>query len=530
MKSIKPAIFTSFKGYNLSCFFKDLMSGVLVAIIALPLSIALGIQSGATLQQGIITAFVAGFIISAFGGSAVQIGGPTAAFVSIIVGYINTEGIGILGVTMATIMAGVIMILLGIFRVGGLVKYIPYPIVIGFTSGIGVTLLVGQLADLTGIKTSGVNLFTNVPAFLESGFINKLADLGTNISTFSFASFAIGLLTLALLIILPKINKKIPSAFVAIVVTTCITCIIGIFDKNKYGIATIGSLYDVKAEFYIPNFAQVPQLNFAKLILPAIVIAFLGSVESLLSATVADNLTGKKHDSNAELIGEGLANITSGLVGGLPATGAIARTAANIQNGGTSPVAGMIHAVMLALMFFVLMPVVKFVPMASLAAVLIMVSYNMANFKLFAKLTRFTKTDLAILLVTFCLTIYKDLVYGVIGGLTITIIFMAKDIFVKNKIEVLEPPQEGEALKTKIIIPHRNLTFINYTKVIDHCVDNLDVYANIIIDFSHINRVDVSSLEKLKTCKKSLERKNKTLSFINANERINLHLARINEI
>lgn len=523
MKSIKPAIFTCFKGYNLSYFLKDLMSGILVAIIALPLSIALGIQSGATLQQGIITAFIAGFIISALGGSTVQIGGPTAAFVSIIVGYIAS--IGFLGLTMATIMAGCIMILLGVFRVGGLVKYIPYPIVIGFTSGIGVTLLVGQLADFTGIKlASGFSVFEGLPQIISSGFVDKLANLGTNIATFNLASFLIGILTLAFLIILPKINKKIPSAFVALIVTTVITVIIGLFNKDRFGISTIGSLYpNVKAEFFIPDFASIPKLNFAKLILPSIVIAFLGSVESLLSATVADNLTGKKHDSNAELIGEGLANIASGLVGGLPATGAIARTAANIQNGGTTPIAGIVHSLMLALMFFVLMPVVKFIPMASLGAILIMVSINMANFKLFAKLTTFNKKDLAILLVTFILTVYKDLVYGVCGGLVVTFMLMANDIFVKNKIEVKHIENENQN-KQKVITPHCNLTFLNYNKVINHCTDNLEEFAEIIIDCSNIKRADISSLEKLKTFKKSLENKNINMTFVGANEKLSLHI------
>lgn len=532
---MKPALWSSFKGYSLSRLGKDLTSGVLVAIIALPLSIALGIQSGATLQQGIITAIIAGFIISAFGGSKVQIGGPTAAFVTIIVGYIAS--IGLLGLHMATVMAGIIMICLGLFKVGGLVKYIPYPIVIGFTSGIGVTLLIGQLADFGGIGlTSGLNIFGSVPEFFQSEFVNKIANLGSNMPTINFATLGIGVLTLAIMIILPKINKKIPGAFIALIVATAVTAIIGACVQGSAGIATIGSMYpDVKAEFQLPDFASIGKLNFAKLIVPAITIAFLGSVESLLSATVADNLTNTKHNSNAELVGEGLANIASGLVGGLPATGAIARTSANIQNGGSTPIAGIIHALTLLLMFFVLMPVVKFIPMTALAAVLIVVSFNMANFRLFAKLARFNARDLIILLTTFALTIYKDLVYGVIGGLVVTFAIMSTDIFAKTKIAVIEESSdsglEGMAVpKFKIIKPNRNLTFINNVKLISYCNDNIDIYAKIIIDMDNINRVDVSSLDKIAKLERDLARNHKSLSIINAKSNISMQMTKMCEL
>lgn len=530
---MKPALFSSFKGYKLNDLCRDVMSGLLVAIIALPLSIALGIQSGGTLQQGIITAIVAGFCISAFGGCRVQIGGPTAAFVTIIVGYIGT--IGFLGLYMATILAGIIMILLGVFKIGGLVKYIPYPIVVGFTSGIGVTLLFGQLADFTGIQmTAGLNIFGNSPEFLHSEFINKVANLSMNISSLNLMTLAIGMLTVAIMVILPAINKKIPAAFVALVVATLVNCLIGYLDTaNVANVATIGSLYpNIKAEFVFPEWNAIPELDFTKLIMPAIVIAFLGSIESLLSATVADNLIGKKHDSNAELVGQGIANIASACCGGLPATGAIARTAANVQNGGKSPIAGITHSLVLLLMFFVLMPVVKFVPMASLAAVLIMVSINMANFKLFAKMTTFNKKDLAILLVTFCLTVYKDLVYGVIGGIAITFILMATDVFKKNVIEVndLDTEKLVDGTKTKVIIPQSNLTFINYQKLLNLCEQEIENYSQIIVDMSNIKRCDVSSMEKFVKVERRLIKSGKTVNVINANDFVTHHLNKMRAI
>ena len=519
---MKPAFFSSLKGYRLQNLATDIMSGILVAIIALPLSIALGIQSGATLQQGIVTAIVAGFFISFLGGSRVQIGGPTAAFVAIIVGYIGS--IGLLGLHLATIMAGIIMIFMGLFKIGGLVKYIPYPIVIGFTSGIGVTLLVGQLKDFTGISSANnLDIFSGVPEIFHSEFIVKITNLGSNFLSISLPTLAIGILTIIIMIILPKINKKIPAAFMAIIITTCITCILGVFSSTNYGIATIGSIYpDVKAEFILPKWSEIGNINFASLIMPSIVIAFLGSVESLLSATVADNLIGEKHNSNMELVGQGIANIASATLGGLPATGAIARTAANIQNGGRTPIAGMTHSIMLLIMFFALMPVLKFVPMASLSAVLIMVSINMANFKLFAKLATFNKTDLAILITTFVFTVYKDLVYGVLIGMAITLVLMAKDVFKKPHVNVLEDMCEeyleyASEGKSKIIIPDTNLNFINYNQIIKYCDNNLDEYANIIIDLKNIKKCDVSSTEKLVKMQKQLQKLGKKFDIINAN-------------
>ncbi len=531
---MKLAILNSFKGYKASSLLKDLMSGVLVAIISLPLAIALGIQSGATLQQGIITAIVAGFIISALGGCKVQIGGPTGAFVSITLGYVAS--IGMLGLHVATIMAGVIMILLGLFHIGGLIKFIPFPIVVGFTTGIGVNLLVGQFSDFSGITlTDSFNLFGDSPQLFHSEFINKIGNLGSNFLSISLPTLAIGIATVLIMMVLPKISKKIPAAFAALIVTTCITLILGIYSETNFGVATIGSIYpDIKPEIILPDWQGFSNLSFSKLLMPAVVIAFLGSIESLLSATVADNMTGDSHDSNAELFGQGIANISSGFCGGLPATGAIARTSANVQNGGTTPVAGMVHSLMLLLMFFVLMPALTFVPMASLGAVLIMIALHMSNFKLYGKLATFNKRDTTILVVTLFLTLYKDLVYGVIGGMIITFIIMSKDIFIKHDLDIIEGVKVSDLHRNTylntIITPSSNLTFMTGTKLIENLVKSASNCDCVILDLSKVKTIDVSSAEKIIKLEKKFANTTYNLQIINNNENATKQLEKMRKI
>lgn len=487
---IKPALFDSLKGYSFKKLTADLMSGLLVAIIALPLSIALGIQSGVTLQQGIITAIVAGFIISLFGGSKVQIGGPTAAFVVIVLGYVNNPEIGLIGLQFATVMAGIILLFLGLFRAGKLVRYIPYPIILGFTAGIGVTLMVGQIKGFFGIDC------------LTGGhFISQISILFQNIKSISFATTAIGCVTIAIIICLPKINAKFPSAFVAVITATLLTLLVNKF--YPHSVDTIGSSFgEIKAQFYFPQWANLGSLNIVKLIVPSMVIAFLGAIESLLSATVADSMINGRHDSNTELFAQGLTNIASACFGGLPATGAIARTAANVKNGGRSPVAGMFHAVILLIMFLVLMPIMKFIPMASLSAVLIMVALGMANFKLCFKMILFNWRDTAILLTTFVLTVTEDLVFGVGGGFLVACILQIIELCAKTNISQAETLEKYTHLNANLnnaqaflVTPH--LTFKSADKLISHIDTRIENYDTIIFDLSLLKTFDLSAMEKL---------------------------------
>ena len=532
---MKLSIFNSFQGYKLPDLLRDIMSGILVAIIALPLSIAIGIQSGATLQQGIITAIIAGLLVSLFGGCRVQIGGPSGAFVAITAGYIAS--IGMLGLHVATIMAGIIMIFLGIFRIGALIKYMPYPIVIGFTTGLGLTLLLGQISDFTGIVTTAdFNIFSSSSSIFYSDFINKLTNLSTNITSLNIATLCIGALTITLMVVLSKISKKIPSAFIAILVATGVTLILGIYSETSFGVATIGSVYpNIQPEISLPDWQSFASLDLLKLIIPSFVIAFLASMESLLSATVSDNLTSSKHDSNAELFGQGIANITSSCLGGLPATGAIARTATNIQNGGTTPIAGITHSLVLLLMFFVLMPLLKFVPMACLGAVLVMVSIQMAKLKLCVSLTTFNVRDTVILLVTLFLTVYKDLIYGVIGGIVITLLIMCMDVFSHHDIYTLEGIQVSdihnqEQTTIAVVSPTANLTFISGTKLVEH-IERISITSkHIILDLCNVNRVDVSAVEKVAKLERNLLKNNIKFNIINDNKYISKQLQKMRKL
>ena len=400
------------KGKNLV---NDIVAGVIVAVVALPLSIALAISSGVSPEVGLITAIVAGFLISFFGGSRVQIGGPTAAFVVIICGIIEQYGID--GLIIATLMAGVFLILFGVFKLGDVIKFIPFPITVGFTTGIAVTLFSTQLNDFLGMNIEGIS----------SEFIPKWGTYLHNIDKIDVAALAVGLVSIAVSVLWGKINKKIPGSLIALLVTT-----IALYILQKNGIAesvqTIGSKFsDLKGSVPVPHIPSFEGVNITALIQPAFTIAILAGIESLLSAVVADGMTGDKHNSNQELIAQGIANIGSALFGGLPATGAIARTAANIRNGGHTPVAGMVHAVVLLVIMLVAMPLAKLIPMPTLAGILIVVSWNMCEFKEFAEIARTTKSDLSVLILTFVLTVVFDLVIAIeIGMVLAMFLFMKK--------------------------------------------------------------------------------------------------------
>lgn len=412
--SFKPSLFSTIKNYNKKTFVADLMAGIIVGIVALPLAIAFAIASGVTPEKGIITAVVAGLIISVFGGSKVQIGGPTGAFIIIIYGIIQKYGFE--GLTIATLMAGAFLIMFGLLRLGTIIKYIPYPIIVGFTSGIAVTIFTTQIKDLFGLT------MTEVP----SDFIEKWIAYVRDFDTVDPWSALIGIVSVVIIALTPRFSKKIPGSLIAIIVMTVAALLL----KNLAGVSsieTIGDRFSISGE--LPG-AQVPQLTWETikgLVSPAVTIAILGAIESLLSATVADGVIGDHHDSNTELVAQGIANIASPIFGGIPATGAIARTMTNINNGGKSPVAGIVHAAVLLLIFLFLMPLAQYVPMACLAGVLVVVSYGMSGWRSFMALMKNPKSDVAVLLITFFLTIIFDLTIAIEVGLIIAcLLFMRR--------------------------------------------------------------------------------------------------------
>ena len=409
-----PKMISALKNYNRQTLMSDLMAGVIVGIVALPLAIAFGIASGVSPEKGIITAIVAGLAISLFGGSKVQIGGPTGAFIVIVAGIINQYGIQ--GLTIATLMAGVFLIGFGLLRLGTIIKYIPYPIIVGFTSGIAVTIFTTQVKDLLGMQMSSV----------PSDFIEKWIAYFQDLGHIDWWSAAIGLASVAIISVTPKLSRRVPGSLIAIIVMTVTALLLKQY-AGVTSIETIGDRYSIQSQ--LPS-AVVPELSWETvkgLVAPAMTIAILGAIESLLSATVADGVIGDHHNSNTELIGQGVANILSPLFGGIPATGAIARTMTNINNGGRTPIAGIIHAVVLLLIFLFLMPLAQYIPMACLAGVLVVVSYGMSGWRSFLALTRNPKSDVTVLVVTFLLTIIFDLTVAIeVGIICACLLFMKR--------------------------------------------------------------------------------------------------------
>ncbi len=424
LKGFQPKLFSSLKnGYDKTKLVQDLLAGVIVGIVALPLAIAFGIASGATPEAGILTAIVAGFIISFLGGSKVQIGGPTGAFIVIVYGIIQEYGMN--GLCIATFMAGAFLILMGVLHLGTIIKYIPYPIIVGFTSGIALTIFATQVKDLFGLQIA------DVPA----GFIDKWITYFKHFDTVSWWSLLVGVGSILIIVFTPKVSRKLPGSLVAIIVMT-IVCLI-LKAVGVEGIETIGDRFSISTN--LPQ-AEVPKLNWDSirgLAQPAMVIAMLGAIESLLSAAVADGVIGDRHDSNQELIAQGVANMVTPLIGGIPATGAIARTMTNINNGGRTPVAGIVHAVVLALIYLFLMPLVKFIPMACLAGILVVVSYNMSEWRSFKAILKNPKSDIIVLLVTFFLTVIFDLTVAIEVGVLIACLLCMKRMAETTNVSVL---------------------------------------------------------------------------------------------
>ncbi len=512
MNELKPKLFEVMKGYTKEQAIKDIISGIIVAIIALPLSIALAIASGVSPEQGLYTAIIAGFFISFFGGSRVQIGGPTAAFVVIIYGIVTTYGTD--GLIVATIMAGIFLCLMGIFHFGSLIKYIPYTITTGFTCGIAVTLFVGQIKDFLGLEMGSV----------PSEFADKIVAYVKNISTVNVTALLIGLLAVLILVFWPKVTDKIPGSLIAIIVTTAIVYF------AKLPVNTIGSVYGELSSSF-PTF-QVPSISFKliqELLSPAFTIAILAGIESLLSAVVSDGMIGDTHKSNAELIGQGLGNIFSGLFGGIPATGAIARTAANVRNGGRTPIAGITHCITLTIILLVLMPLAALIPMTTLAAVLLVVAWNMADWESFFHLCKTApKSDVIVLVATFLLTVFFDLVVAIEVG-----VVLASMLFMKRMAETADvkawkytdapdiTPGEAEKLRD---IPHSIRVFEICGPLFFAAADEiLRIQSEkstkvIVIRMRSVPAIDASAMRSLRQLAARAKKKKITLVFSHVNE------------
>lgn len=421
----QPALLSAMKGYSFGKFKQDLIAGIVVGIVALPLAIAFGIASGVSPTIGLVTAIIGGFLVSALGGNSVQIGGPTGAFIVIVYNIIQLYGLQ--GLAIATFMAGCILVLMGVFKLGTVIKFIPYPIVVGFTAGIALTIFSTQIVDFFGLKIDG-----SVP----SEFISKWGVYFQNFDTIHWPTLIVGLVSLAIIIFTPKISKKLPGALIAIIIVSAVVWVMREFFGLE-GIETIGDRFgNLPTDIPQPHEIGINMQSINLLLPSAFTIAMLGAIESLLSATVADGVTGGKTNSNTELIGQGIANITVPFFGGIPVTGAIARTMTNITNGGRTPVAGVIHAIVLLVIFLFAMPLINLVPMSCLAAVLVMVSYNMSGWRTVKALFKSPKADISVLVVTFILTVIFDLTIAIEIGLLLAVVLFLRRVMENSSVRV----------------------------------------------------------------------------------------------
>ena len=507
MKIFNPKILQTLKGYNGKQLGTDIVAGIIVAIIALPLSIALAIASGVSPEKGLYTAIVAGFVIALLGGSRVNISGPTAAFATIVAGIVAQFGTS--GLVIATIMAGLMLIVMGLCKVGSLIKYIPYTITTGFTSGIAITIVIGQLKDFMGLTfaegTNAVETMEKIEAVVHS------------ISTINWQSVLVGLISLAILIVWPKVTKKIPGSLIVV--------IIGIVIVKAFNmqVNTIGDLYEISRslpKLSVPDF----DISLIKSLIPsAFTIAILAGIESLLSCVVSDGMINDKHDSNTELIAQGAGNICSGLFGGIPATGAIARTAANVNNGGRTPISGIVHAVVLLLILVILMPYAAWIPMPVIAAILFMVAYNMSEWRHFVGICKSApKSDIAVLILTFVLTVVFDLVVAIEVGLLITMVLFMKRMSDVTEVRSWEEASEdNERMKTipkdtRVYEINGPMFFATTDKVADISAE--DHIKVVILRMRNIPMLDISALRSLKKLYKELCKKEIKVFFSHMNE------------
>lgn len=488
---------------------KDIIAGVVVAIIALPLSVALAIASGVSPEKGLITAIIAGFLVSFLGGSRVQIGGPTGAFVIIVFGIVADYGLE--GLTIATLMAGVFMIVFGLIKLGGVIQYIPYPIVTGFTSGIAVVLLSTQVKDFFGLDL----------AEAPSEFLPKWGAYISHVDSVDVTTLLVGMVSLLIITLWPKVTKKIPGSLIALIVATSI---VQLFDLP---VKTIGSEFgDISRQISFVDFSSfdLSLATIGALIRPALMIAFLASVESLLSAVVADGMIGKKHQSNMELIAQGIANIGSALFGGIPATGAIARTAANINNGGRTPIAGMVHAVVLLVMMLVFMPLAKLIPMATLAAILVVVSYNMSEWRSFKAILSSTKSDALVLVLTFSMTVMFDLIIAIEVGMIFAMVLFVKRMIQSTDFQQVthhyfetDADETTEALpvslnKEMVVYEITGPLFFGVAQAFLDVLNELHTDTKVLIlKLTHVPHMDATAYQSLVSIKKRCEAEGMTL-------------------
>ena len=479
---MRPAIVRTLKQYTPDKFVKDIISGVIVGIIALPLSIALGIASGVSPEKGLITAVIGGFLVSALGGCTVQIGGPTGAFVVIIAGAISKYGLD--GLILATVMAGAILILAGALRFGKLLQFIPYPVVAGFTSGIAITIFSTQVGDFLGLQMG------HVPA----EFLHKWAAYFQAMGTVSWQTVLVGTLALAVILLWPKVNKRIPGTLIALLLATLAAFLLPHVD-------TIGSRYaNITATIPMPSLPAFSLARVKELIPTALTIAFLAGVESLLSAVVADGMTGMRHDPNMELMAQGFANIGSALFGGIPVTGALARTAANVRNGGRTPVAGMVHSLTLLAIMLVFMPYVKYVPMTALSAVLMVVAYNMGEWEYFREMKHLPKSDCAVFLTAFFLTVVMDLVVAIGAALVLAAILVL--VRLKNMVHVTPQPVDEATVRLNVQGP----LFFCATHRLQEIAHQYHGMKTLLLDLKSVPFMDASALKEMTALRQRAEK------------------------
>lgn len=517
----QPKLFSALKNYTKEKFFTDLMAGIIVGIVALPLAIAFGIASGVSPEKGLVTAIIAGFIISFLGGSSVQIGGPTGAFIVIVFGIIQEFGAE--GLAIATVIAGVMLILMGVFKLGTIIKFIPYPIIVGFTSGIALTIFTTQMKDLFGLTMNAV----------PADFLSKWIAYAQNIGTTNGWALLIGIASIVVITTTPRFTKKIPGSLIAIIVMTII-CYLLRYHLDINGIETIGDRFEINASLPAPEGLAFNIETINRLLPAAFTIAMLGAIESLLSATVADGVTGDKHNSNTELIAQGAANIVVPFFGGIPATGAIARTMTNINNGGRSPIAGLVHAVVLLLILLFLGPLTKHIPMACLAGVLIIVSYNMSEWRTFRSLMKNSKSDVAVLITTFLLTVIFDLTIAIEVGLLLALVLFMKRMSETTKVSVtknvVDLSNEGEIKHEdeKLILPKGvevyeidGPFFFGVANKFDECMKSIgDQPAFRIIRMRKVPFMDTTGLHNLESLFRLSEKEKIKIILSGVNEQV----------
>lgn len=511
MEKLKPKLFSVMKTYTKEQFIKDVIAGIIVAIIALPLSIALALASGVGPEQGIYTAIIAGFLISFLGGSRVQIAGPTAAFATIVAGIVAQKGMD--GLILATVIAGIILVAMGFFRLGNLIKYIPYTITTGFTAGIAVTIAIGQIKDFLGL--------TYPAGTVTIETMEKLEAVIRNIASVNWQAVIVGMVCLAILIIWPYINKTIPGSLLAVIAGILMVQLL------HMKVNTIGDLYEISNQlphFHMPSFT----LKDIQDILPnAFTIAILAAIESLLSCVVADSMINSKHRSNMELIAQGVGNIGSALFGGIPATGAIARTAANIKNGGRTPIAGMVHAITLVLILVVLMPYAALIPMPCIAAILFMVAYNMCGWRSFVNLCKSSpKSDIVILVLTFVLTVVFDLVVAIeVGILLAAILFMKRmsDVTEVEGWKYIDEENDPDSISLRVVPEHTLVyeisgpMFFAAADKILHISVNEDTKC-LILRMRSVNAIDATAMHSLEELYHKYEKKGIKMILSHVNE------------